>query len=689
MSDDIIRGYSPEVMRRLLAYLKPYKAMVVLVLLSLTLATAAELLAPIVMRRALDDHLLHREYRIELSLYQGSLKDSGRIIGSGLYVPTQALSDLDRTEKNAARTDGWLDADDWYIFPADIEGADLIITQKSEIFEVSDDWTAISFSNLRTLSPQERQIIQIRDGEGLRYRSIQYLALLGLILIFTFAQVYTSSWIGQKVMADMRGALLSHILSQSLHYLGKTPLGSLVSRTANDVETIAEFFTNVTISFLKDIAIMIGVIWVLFVLDTTLAWVSLIAIVPSFILIVVFRNKMREAFRRLRAQVSAVNAYLSERISGMRTVQLFDNEKRSAAEFDVKGKALLEAEMGQMKIMAVFQPLIDLIASAAIALIIWYSTNLHETGALSLGVLIAFVSLIQKFFQPVKDIAEKFNILQSAMAGGERIFAMMDEKHIIPDGFLGSGDSDDKDGFGQIDFKNVHFSYLPGEPVLKGLNFRIESGSTVAIIGATGAGKTTIANLMTRLWDPQEGRILLNRRDIREFSLSELRLSVQPVQQDVFLFAGSIAQNISLGSEFTQERIIKAAKLAHADDFIQKLPEAYDTKVTEGAGNLSAGQRQLIAFARVIAHDPRVIILDEATANVDTETESLLQEGLDGLLENRTALIIAHRLSTIRRADRIIVLGHGKLLEEGRHEELMRKNGVYHNLYELQFTSLG
>ena len=294
------------------------------------------------------------------------------------------------------------------------------------------------------------------------------------------------------------------------------------------------------------------------------------------------------------------------------------------------------------------------------------------------------MQLIQKFFQPVTDIAEKFNILQSAMAGGERIFAMMDEEDRISDeAGESAGEASDA---GEIRFENVHFSYVPGEPVLRGLNFRIEAGHTAAVVGATGAGKTTIANLITRLWDPDEGRILLDGRDIRRRPLADLRHGIIPVQQDVFLFTGSIAENIDLGRGMDRESIIEAAKLARADPFISRLPESYDTPVTEGAGNLSAGERQLIAFARIIAHNPRLIILDEATANVDTETEALLQEGLETLLRERTAVVIAHRLSTIRRADRILVLARGQLIEQGTHDELLAAGGVYSNLHQLQFA---
>jgi len=700
MSDDIIRGSSSAVFKRLLGYVRPYKVMTAFTIAALFLATGAELSMPVVMRRALDDHVMRREYRLRADApLTGELKDrilaEGTPIDESIFVPPRVLSDLDSAEKDAARADGWLDASEWYVFTLETDEAASVVRDNPDLVigGPAGEYRAIRVDDRNRLEPEERRAISAADIRGLRDRGLLYLVLLTSVLIFTFVQVYTASWIGQRIMADLRGGLLSHIMRQSLRYLGKTPVGSLVSRTANDVETINEFFTNVTISFLKDGSVMIGVIAVIFVLDVRLALLTLTTVIPTIVLIVVFRQRMRESFRKVRARVSAVNAFLSERLGGMGTVQLFAAEGRSARNFEAKGTGLLRAELGQMRIMAVFRPLIELIASAAVALIIWYSTGLHDSGLVSLGVLIAFVELIQKFFQPVKDIAEKFNILQSAMAGSERIFDMLDTVDRIPDGGTATADCDDDSGdgaqqpvCGSIRFEDVHFSYVPGEPVLRGLDFTIEAGRTVAIVGATGAGKTTIANLLTRLWDPDEGRILLDGRDIRERPLPDLRRSVQPVQQDVFLFAGTIADNIDLGAGIDRQRIVEAARLSRADAFIRTLPGGYDTPVTEGAGNLSAGQRQLIAFARIIAHDPRVIILDEATANVDTETEHLLQEGLDRLLQNRTALVIAHRLSTIRRADRIMVLGHGKLIEEGTHGELIARAGVYANLHALQFA---
>jgi len=705
MSDEgVIRAYSPEVMRRLLSYIRPYKLAAALTIFALVIATGAELLLPIVMKRALDENLLRKESRLSLDAVESAraghriaglnpqlateILEEGLIIAENLFVDPSALSDLHRVEKDAAREEGWLDAEDWYVITNPDAQAIAIIVSNPDIFIRDSRMNfAVSLADRNSLNPEDRRLLRSKDISGLARHAAQYLVLLLVVLVFTFIQVYQASWIGQRIMADMRRGLLKHIMRQSLGYLMKTPVGSLVSRTANDVETINEFFTNVTISFLKDGAIMLGVIAVLFALDTRLAFVTIVTLMPTFILIVLFRKKLREAFHQVRARVSGVSAYLSEHLRGMSTVQLFGSEKRSSSEFKDIGNRLLNAEIGHMKVMALFRPLIDLIASVVLALVIWYSTGLHERSLLTLGVLIAFIGLIQKFFNPVKDIAEKFNILQSAMAGGERIFTMLDTVNQIPDG--ADTPDDESPQSGEIRFENVHFSYIPGESVLKGVNFTIHPGESVAVVGATGAGKTTIANLITRLWDPQQGRVLLDGRDLRRLSLPQLRRMVQPVQQDVFLFSGTVEENINLGLGLPKEQIIEAARLSRADAFIKTLADGYDTEIAEGATNLSAGQRQLIAFARIIAHNPRVIILDEATANVDTETETLLQDGLNHVLSDRTALVIAHRLSTIRGSDRILVLGHGKLIEEGSHSELMDAQGVYYKLYTMQFADGG
>ncbi len=368
----------------------------------------------------------------------------------------------------------------------------------------------------------------------------------------------------------------------------------------------------------------------------------------------------------------------------MDVVQMFARELRSSSIFEKLNNKLLAANLAEMYVFATFRPLVNFFTSISIGVIIYFGASMVLDTNLSLGILIAYINLISMFYRPVMDIAEQFTVLQSAMAGGERIFNLLDDTDRIPD----EGESRLPNPMeGRIEFQNVSFCYKEDEEVIRDLSFSVEPGEQVAIVGYTGAGKTTIANLLTRLWDIQHGKILLDGKDIREYRLSSLRSAVQPVQQDVFIFSGTIAENIAFGSDMPRDRIIHAAKLVQADGFISRLPNGYDTVLTEWGSNLSTGERQLISFSRVVAHDPRVIILDEATASVDTETEVLIQQGIRRLMKGRTSFIIAHRLSTVRHANRIMVLGAGKLIEMGTHQELLDKKGLYYNLYKLQFES--
>jgi ATP-binding cassette subfamily B protein len=369
----------------------------------------------------------------------------------------------------------------------------------------------------------------------------------------------------------------------------------------------------------------------------------------------------------------------------MQVVQYFRQEKKSADEFKVGNRELLDANLGEMHVFAIFRPLVEWFAIFTMAAVIVVGSRLFLSISLSLGVLIAFISLVQMFFNPVMDIAEKYTMLQSAMAGGEKVFKLMDTNEQIPDTGNHFMDGNIR---GLIEFDDVHFSYKEGEEVLKGLSFSIKPGQMAAIVGFTGAGKTTIINVLTRLWDIKSGIIRLDGIPVKDIPLEKLRNSIMPVTQDVTLFSGTIEDNISLGLQLSSEEIIEAAKTVHAHEFISNLPDGYKTVLSERAANISTGQRQLISFARVIAHNPRVVILDEATSSIDTETERLIQLGMKKVLSGRTSFVIAHRLSTIRDADRILVLSNGRMVEEGRHEELIAKNGIYAGLYRLQYEEI-
>jgi len=528
--------------------------------------------------------------------------------------------------------------------------------------------------------------VSAESSAGIARGAVSFLSLLVVILVFSFLETLLMTLAGQRIMKDLRMHLYHHIIHQELSFLGSQPAGRLVTRITNDVETVNELFTSVLTSLLKDLFIMAGVVIALVSLDPKLALITLLSLPPVLGFTLYYRVKARDAFRQVRLWVSRVNSFLSEHLSGMKIIQIFVQEESVRRSFGTENEAMMKAQLGEMYVYATFRPIIDFCASISLGTILYFGAAERIRGAITLGTLVAFVTLIRKFFQPVMDISEKYTILQSALAGGERIFQLLENDRRIPD--LGA-ETIPPHVKGKIEFRDVEFSYKKGEPVIRNLSFTVNPGETAALVGYTGSGKTTIANLLTRLWDVENGAILLDDVDIRSLPLKTLRQTIQPIQQEVFLFSQTIRENICLGLDITEDKLVLAAKSAQAHGFISGLAKGYDTVLQEGAANISAGQKQLLAFSRILAHDPPVIILDEATANIDTETEKLIQEALATILRGRTALVIAHRLSTIKHADKIMVLSQGTIVEEGTHDELMRRKGTYCNLYRFQYETDG
>lgn len=673
--EEIVKSYDPVIMKRLLGFTKPYKFHVTIAVIALFFATAAELLMPVIMQKTIDEKILVTYARLEKT------KDNQNII-----------KEIDR-KKAVIELPGYVYfTDKSKGIPADYYLTKLtgnpelleLIQDKSSIITVSGEYIIIKAEDLNNLPVKERRLIRKSDINAVKSRGLIYLGLLIGGLLFTFLQVYLMAYTGQKVMEDIRLKLYNHTVGQSLNFLGKTPIGGLVTRITNDVETINEFFTSVATSVLKDFSLVAGVLITLFYLDSKLALITVVSIPPVFIATFFFRKIARNAYRSVRLAVSNVNTFLSEHISGMDIVQMFGKEEDSGRMFNRKNKKLLKANLSEMYVFAVFRPLMNLFTAVSVSVVIYFGAGQLFKHALSLGILIAFIDLIQKFYRPIMDFAEKFTILQSAMAGGERIFSLMDDVDQIENNGTDILQNPVK---GKIEFRNVSFAYKENEPVLNNLSFTVKAGEKVAIVGYTGAGKTTIANLITRLWDISSGTILLDGIDIRKLKLRNLRETVIPVQQDVFLFSGTIEESIKTGLDITENEIKEAAVLAQSDSFISNMENGYQTMLNERGSNLSTGQRQLLSFARVIAQNPQVIILDEATGNVDTETEKLIQKAIEELMKDRTSLVIAHRLSTIRNADKILVLSKGHLEEMGTHEELLAVKGIYYNLYKLQYES--
>ena len=528
-----------------------------------------------------------------------------------------------------------------------------------------------------------------QEGEALE-RHLRAVVLIALILlglqavafILRYGQLYILHWTGQRIIYDLRQQIFHHLQGRPLAFFDRQPLGRLTTRVTNDTEQLNEMYTNVVVSLFQDLLILAGIMIVMLRLHRGLALISFAVLPLVVVTAILFRLKARAAYREVRTRLARINAFFAENLAGMKTVQAFHQEARQARAFERINRSYYEASMQELTYFAIFRPLMDLISSLGIAALLWYGGVRVLAGDLSFGILYAFISYLQQLFRPINDLTEKYNIMQAAMASSERIFQLLDNQEAIPEPVHPRHVRPIR---GRIDFEHVYFAYRDEDWVLEDITFHVEPGQTVALVGHTGAGKSSILNLVTRLYDVQRGRILIDGVDIRDIPQAELRSQIGVVLQDVFLFSGTIADNIRLNHPLSDEEVRRVAAAVHADRWIERLPNGYQELVTERGSTFSAGQRQLLAFARALAADPRILILDEATANIDTETELVIQEALRTLMAGRTTLVVAHRLSTIQSADQILVLQRGRIREAGTHEELLARKGIYWTLYQLQY----
>lgn len=526
-------------------------------------------------------------------------------------------------------------------------------------------------------------------GEGANpLGGILFIAIVFLFAnLAAFAVQYVQSIVmqtmGQYIMFDLREEIFAHLQKLSVQFYDHNPVGRLMTRLTTDVDALNEMFTAGVIAIFGDVAMIFYIVIFMFQVNWKLALVSF-AILPFLAALTTwFRLGARASFRSVRVRIARINAFLQEHITGMPVVQLFNREEKEMRKFDEINGAHRKANIDTIYYYAIFYPAVEIIGSIGIALIIWYGGGQVMRGVATIGTLVAFIQLARSFYEPISDISEKYNILQSAMASSERIFKLLDEPVTIqsPEQPAVVGRAR-----GRIEFRDVWFAYKEDDWILKNVSFTVEPGERIAFVGHTGAGKTTITSLLLRFYDVQRGQILLDGVDVREMDLRELRANFSIVLQDVFLFSGDIASNIRLGnSAITDERLQQAAREVHADDFIQRLPEKYNTELRERGAGLSVGQKQLISFARALAYDPPVLILDEATSSIDTETEILIRDAVERLMEGRTSLVVAHRLSTIQSVDKIIVMHKGEIREIGTHQNLLAQRGLYWQLYQLQF----
>lgn len=522
---------------------------------------------------------------------------------------------------------------------------------------------------------------------GLTWLVLGYMGLRALNFGLRYGYTYLVSWMGQHVIYDIRKQIFGKIQRLHMGFFDRTPVGRLITRITSDIDAIEMMIKDGVVGLVADGGLIIGLLIYMFSINWQLALITL-AIMPILFLTLNFlRSRMRDAFRAVSLRRSKSNTYLSENLSGMKTVQLFNREVHNQAHYDQLNLDLLDARLEQVRWFSLFFPAVQFTGAISIALILFYGTSqILGTGqsAVTIGVLTAFIQYSFMFFRPLQDLSDKFNIIQSAMASSERIFGLLDTPEVVQN----SEDAQLFAGFqGEIEFDNVSFAYQNDEWVLRDLSFTIEPGQSVAFVGHTGAGKTTIISLVSRFYDVQRGAVKIDGKDVRDYDQNDLRKHVGIVLQDPFLFSGTVASNITLGNDtIAREQIIEAAKFVNAHEFIEELPQGYDTPVRERGAGFSTGQKQLIAFARALVQNPDILlVLDEATANIDTETEELIQDALEKLMQGRTSIIIAHRLSTIQDVDRIMVMRKGKLIEQGNHFELLEHDGYYRKLYELQY----
>ncbi len=669
------KAYDSRLMKRLLTYARPYWKLLLLAMTLLVMITGLELLNPYLLKVTIDDYLNGNQRPI----YELSIESpyDGIEFNGNKYVKEYNLSDDDLSNlSQVARKEIIKENGNYYLIDHGLE----VIDDEVEILE---DDMEVAPRGIE-LSEDEYMMFRSEDISGINRIAIYFFIIIFLTFVFNYAQVYILNYAGQKIIFNMREEIFNHIQSLSISYFDKNPIGRLVTRVTNDTETLNEMYSSVLVNLVKDILMILGIMIIMLRLNYKLALISFALLPIIFVLAYRFRSKVRRVYRLARLQLSNINSKLNENITGMRTIQIFNKEEKIGKQFDDINNEYLNTSIKEVTLYAMFRPSIEIIRSLGIALIIYFGGGKVVSNAIEFGVLYLFIDYLQKFFMPILDLTEKYNILQSSMASSERIFSVLDDDTLIENNDRPAKLDDIK---GKIEFKNVWFAYNDKDWVLRDVSFTINPGETIALVGATGAGKSSIINLINRFYDIQKGEILIDGVNVKDIDKFELRKYVGVVLQDVFLFTGNIRDNIRLNNkDITQEEIEDVAKYVNADYFINRLPQKYDEPVMERGSTLSSGERQLLAFARTLAYDPKILILDEATSNIDTETEVLIQDALAKLIKGRTSIAIAHRLSTIQHADNIIVLSHGEIKEMGNHQELLDRQGMYYDLYELQYS---
>ncbi|MBW6513479.1 MAG: ABC transporter ATP-binding protein/permease [Candidatus Syntrophosphaera sp.] len=708
-TEDDIKGkvYDKRLYGRLLRYLKPYLKWVIISFLILMLVAGAELVQPLIQRSAIDDYIVSdktiavfdQEAEVDAFLAKYELLKIKKYSHGGRYfliISARDQNRIDRPDILDLEARGVIGGGKVFLIVE--KDSNLAILGKylqentapqgridglGGWFRVGKGQIAVQRESLNRIPGAERLQVRSEAAHNLIWLALAFLLISIIRFAAGYSQQVMTTIYSQKAMNDLRHDVFAHMQRMPVNYFDKNPVGRLVTRVTNDIRAIDEMLASGVITLFQDVILIIAIVILMLVLNWRLALVSF-AILPLVVWVIrEFRKRTRVIYREVRKYLASLNATLAEHISGQKIIQLFNQYFHKRQEFsDINQKYYLTS-IRQMRLFAFFRPIIHVSSQIAVAFIIWYGGGQILRNAITIGLLMAFTQYISKLFQPINDFSEKFNILQGALAGAERIFDLMDQE---PDDYREELATNRKLE-GEIEFDHVWLAYNTGEWVLKDVSFKIRPGERIALVGHTGSGKTSIVNLILGMYPYQRGEILLDGKTLKQYALRDLRSNVGIVQQDVFIFSGNIRDNIALNNkQLSDEQILQVSKYVNADKFICRLPEKYDEPVMERGATLSTGQRQLIAFARVLAYDPSIFILDEATSNIDTETEILIQDALKKIIQNRTSIIIAHRLSTIQHADRILVLHKGEIVEEGSHFELLDKQGLYYDLYRLQYS---
>jgi len=693
--------YNRDVLRLLFSYILRYRKYMATSLLLVFFIAGASLAVPFLFKTIIDRYIFKQGRVVDTtvlpdSILKGiasSLRHSLILTDSEAFLFRSDLKFLSAKEREELIESGALSSESYMFIEnrADDQALNekvMKYVQQGSALSYGDGIFLFETSILNAFKVSEMALLRQVDFRRIAHLIILVMSILLMQFGASYLQIILLMRLSQNAMRDLRRDLFAHILSREVTYYDQNPIGKLVNRVTNDIERLNELFSSVLVTLFQDILLLLGITVIMFMTSVSLALIVAISFPFLTLFIVLFRIQARNAYRKIRTKIGELNSFLNETITGIRIIKIFVREVSNYTKFMHMNDKVYKSQMGQLYVNAVFRPLIGFMRWFTIAAVIYFGAGGIVQDRISYGLLVMFIAYIERFFHPIRDLSEKFDIMQSATAAGEKILSVFREKGQREGWSIGFDPARRSEFSGRIEFQDVWFSYKPDEWVLRGVSFVVEPQQTLAIVGETGAGKTTIINILSRFYRIQRGRVLIDGVDIQEIPFETVRSLIVTVMQDVFLFSRSLRENITLGKNFDEERFASVSQITHIDRFIQTLPEGMDEQVMERGATFSAGERQLISFARALYADPAVLVLDEATSSIDTETERLIQDAIIGLMQGRTSIVVAHRLSTIKHAQKIIVLDKGRIVEQGGHEELMQRKGLYRSLYTLQFDAL-